>query len=133
VHHLSKRVFNHLLSNQKIQFNPGQGRIFFVLWKEEGLPLRELAKRTSLSMSTLSTMLTRMQVEDLIIRKRDPQDKRIQRVFLTPSTHSMLHAYTEVSTQMNQIMFADFSSAELAIFREYLKRIHKNLTHKSLS
>ena len=47
------RVFDSLLQNAGIEeFNGAQGRILYVLWQEDNLPIVELSKRTGLAKTT---------------------------------------------------------------------------------
>ena len=71
IHQLSGRVFNRKLKNNKLdKLNPAQGRIMFVLWNKNSLPIHELSKETQLSKSTLTSMLDRLEEAGYI--KRSP-------------------------------------------------------------
>ena len=61
IKHLSGRIFARMLKEQEIEINPSQGRIMFVLWQEDALPISELANRTGLGKSTLTSMLDRLE------------------------------------------------------------------------
>ena len=46
---ISDRIFERILSEKKIDaFNGAQGRILYVLWQEEHIPLKNIADRTGL-------------------------------------------------------------------------------------
>ena len=68
---LSDRIFERILSQKNIDaFNGAQGRILYVLWQEEYISLRELADRTGLAATTLTSMIDRM--EDSIVQIEIP-------------------------------------------------------------
>ena len=68
IHQLSGRIFNQKLKNNKLdKLNPAQGRIMFVLWNKNSLPIHELSKETQLSKSTLTSMLDRLEEAGYII------------------------------------------------------------------
>jgi DNA-binding MarR family transcriptional regulator len=77
VHQLMGRVFNRLLREHGIEFNSAQGRILFVLWKGDGIPITELAEETMLGKSTLTSMLDRLEEAGHIRRERSPEDRRV--------------------------------------------------------
>ena len=69
------RVFGKLLAEAGIdEFNGAQGRILYVLWQEDNLPIVELSRRTGLAKTTLTGMLDRMESLGHIKRCYDPKD-----------------------------------------------------------
>ena len=52
------RAFERIIMEKNIDiFNGAQGRILYILWKQDGIPIKELSKQTGLAMSSLTTML----------------------------------------------------------------------------
>ena len=60
VRQVGERVFLRRLKSSEIEINPAQGRIMFALWKQDGISIQELAKKTQLGNSTLTSMLDLM-------------------------------------------------------------------------
>ena len=78
------RVFDFLLQSAGIEeFNGAQGRILYVLWQEDNLPIIEVSKRTGLAKNTLTSMLDRMEERGFLRRVPDNRDRRVQRIVLT--------------------------------------------------
>lgn len=74
---INTRLLNKLLAQKNITaFNGEQGRILHVLWENDGISNQELSKRSGLAMSSLTTMLERMEEKNLLTRKGCPKDKR---------------------------------------------------------
>ena len=104
------RIFDALLQKAGIEeFNGAQGRILYVLWQEDGLPVVELAKRTGLAKTTLTSMLERMDAKGFLERVPDRKDRRMLRIFLTPKAQGLSDRYNQVSDKMNRIFYQDFS------------------------
>ncbi len=60
VKQVSGRIFEKLLANAGVEeFNGAQGRILYVLWQEDGIPIVELSRKTGLAKTTLTSMLDR--------------------------------------------------------------------------
>ena len=60
------RVFERILSEKNIDaFNGSQGRILYILWQKDGVPISELSKETGLATTTLTSMLDRMESKTL--------------------------------------------------------------------
>ena len=54
IHYVGRRIFSQMLKRDQIDVNPGQGRILYVLWHNDEIPINELAKQTALGKSTLN-------------------------------------------------------------------------------
>ena len=78
------RVFERILSEKKIDaFNGAQGRILYVLWQKDGVPISTLSRETGLATTTLTSMLDRMEATRLIVRDRGDRDRRKVMIYLT--------------------------------------------------
>lgn len=121
-------MFQRLLQNCGVEeFNGAQGRILYVLWQAEDVPIVELSAATGLAKNTLTSMLARMEKSGLIIRFPSPQDRRQTLIRLTPKARGLKERYDEVSQAMNELFFIGFSDAEIAQLEGYLDRIVQNL------
>ena len=125
---LGDRIFEKILSEKNIDaFNGAQGRILYVLWQEDGIPIRALSDRCGLAITSLTTMLERMEKQGLITRLQDTKDKRKTLLYLTDKAHELKQDYDSVSLRMGQIYSQGFSEEEIVRFEGYLDRISRNL------
>lgn len=125
---LGDRVFEKILTAQGIEaFNGAQGRILYVLWQEDGVPIKTIAERCGLAITSLTTMLERMEKSGLIIRQQDSGDKRKTLIFLTDKAKAMKEDYDAVSDRMSTIFYQGFTEVEIRNFEEHLERIRLNL------
>ena len=125
---LGDRIFEIILSEKNIDaFNGAQGRILYVLWQEDGIPIRALSDRCGLAITSLTTMLERMEKQGLITRLQDTKDKRKTLLYLTDKAHELKQDYDSVSLRMGQIYYQGFSEEEIVRFEGYLDRISRNL------
>ena len=122
------RVFDRILSQKKIDvFNGAQGRIIYVLWQDNGVPISELSRQTGLATTTLTSMLDRMETADLIYRDRGDKDRRKIRIFLTEKAKGLEEDYNAVSEEMSSIYYKGFSDQEIEQMESYLERVLKNV------
>ena len=128
IHQLAGRIFNRKLKEAGIELNPAQGRIMFVLWQTDMIPIKELAKETSLGKSTLTSMLDRLESSGYISRVKDPKDRRIMLIERTAKDKVFERKYTGVSQNMNRLFYKDFAKQEIEQFERYLKMILATLT-----
>ena len=122
------RIFERLLSNAGIEaFNGAQGRILYVLWQKDGLPIVELSRKTGLAKTTLTGMLDRLESQGLLTRCADSADRRQIIIRLAEKAKQLNSDYTRVSQEMDQLFYRGFSNDEIIRFENTLNRILENL------
>ena len=125
---INTRLLTKLLAQKNITaFNGEQGRILHVLWENDGISNQELSKRSGLAMSSLTTMLERMEEKNLLTRKGCPKDKRKCLLFLTDYANSLKKEYDEISDKMTKLSFEGISEDERLAFEKTLENILHNL------
>ena len=118
------RVFERILSEKNIDaFNGSQGRILYILWQKDGVPISELSKETGLATTTLTSMLDRMESANLIYRDRGDKDRRKILIFLTEEAKGL----EQVTEEISNIYYKEFSEEEIEQVENYLHRILKNV------
>ncbi len=128
IHQLSGRVFNRKLKKNKLnELNPAQGRIMFVLWNKNSLPIHELSKETQLSKSTLTSMLDRLEEAGYIRRSPSKKDRRKIIINLIKVDKEFEQNYINVSNEMLNLFYNGFSEKEIDRFESFLKRVLNNL------
>ena len=124
---VNTRLLNKFLVQKNITaFNGEQGRILHVLWENDGISNRELSKKSGLAMSSLTTMLERMEEKNLLIRKFCPTDKRKILIFLTDYAKSLKSEYDEISDKMTEISFEGISDEDRLAFEATLEKVLYN-------
>lgn len=128
IHQLAGRIFNRKLKEANIELNPAQGRIMFVLWQTDRIPTNELAKRTALGSSTLTSMLDRLESAGYISRTRHHRDRRIVLVERTAKDKAFEKKYRELSQDMNRLFYMGFKKQDIVQIERQLTMILCNLT-----
>jgi DNA-binding MarR family transcriptional regulator len=75
IRQVAERIFVRKLKEYDIEINPAQGRIMFALWQNDGISINELAKKTRLGKSTLTSMLDRLEQMQHLKRRRCQKDR----------------------------------------------------------
>ena len=124
---VNTRLLNKFLAQKNITaFNGEQGRILHVLWENDGISNRELSKKSGLAMSSLTTMLERMEEKKLLEKRVDENDKRKILIFLTDYAKSLKSEYDEISDKMTEISFEGISDEERLAFETTLEKVLYN-------
>lgn len=87
------------------------------------LAQHDLADRLALNRSHLVGYLDDVERRDLVARERDPEDRRRQRVALTPSGKSLQRKLMREAEQAEKEFLAPLSPAERTTFMALLTRI----------
>ena len=128
---LGDRIFEKVLAEKGIDaFNGAQGRILYVLWQQDGVPIRTISEQCGLAITSLTTMLERMERQGLIRREADSRDKRKTLLYLTEKSRALRADYEAVSEQMSKLYYKGFTEVEITRFEGYLERIQQNLEEK---
>lgn len=125
---LSGRRLNKLFSEYGLtEFNGEQGKILYSLWKRNGLSSTDISSDTGLALNTLTNMLDKMETADLIYREKSKKDKRKKYVFLTEKGKALENRSKIATDKMVKIFYKDFSTKEIEVFENMLRRIISNL------
>lgn len=131
VKQIQGRVFERMLDENGIsEFNGAQGRILFVLWETDNIPISALSQRTGLAKTTLTSMLDRLESSGHIRREPDPGDRRTVRICLTETAEALREKYERVSAMMSEVFYRGFSDDEILTFEKGLGKILENLIEK---
>jgi len=122
------RIFARKLKEYRIEINPPQGRIMFELWQQDGISINELALKTQLKKSTLTSMLDRLEKMGYIKRQRSRKDRRKILIKRTKKDRTMEKVYVAVSDEMTELFYEGFSKSEIDRFEKDLKQVLSNLT-----
>lgn len=125
---LQSRIFERLLAENDIAISSGQGRILFVLWKNDNLTISEISQKTSLAKNTVSIVVDGMVQKGILARNINPENRRQTIISLTDNAKKMKNKYEAVSQQMNSLFYQGFSEQERNEFESYLARILDTLT-----
>ena len=129
IHQLAGRIFTKILKEFEVEINPSQGRILFVLWQNDELSFKELAKKTALGKSTLTSMLDRLEKMGYVERIPSKIDRRMIIIKPTEKNKNLNEKYVQISHKMNGLYYKGFTDEEIDNFENYLSRIFDNLSN----
>jgi DNA-binding MarR family transcriptional regulator len=128
IRQVSGRVFERILKEYNIEINSAQGRIMFALWQADGISINELAKKTQLKKSTLTSMLDRLETMGYVRRQRCRKDRRKILIKRTNKDKNLESKYVELSGEITKLFYKGFSKSEIDRFEDDLAKILDNLT-----
>jgi MarR family transcriptional regulator, organic hydroperoxide resistance regulator len=127
IRHVGGRISERLIKQYDIEINNAQGRIMFALWQKDNISINELANKTQLKKSTLTSMLDRLENMGYIKRRRSKTDRRKILIKRTKKDQTMEKKYVQVSEEITKLFYKGFSSNEINRFEKDLEHILSNL------
>jgi MarR family transcriptional regulator, organic hydroperoxide resistance regulator len=101
----------------------GQHIVLSVLWEQDGLTPGEIARRLGTATPTIVNTATRMEEAGLIVRRPDPADARLVRLYLTPRARAAREPVRAARAALEQRATATLTHAERDQLRSALTKI----------
>ncbi len=97
------------------------------LWQEDGLATSSLGDKLQQVGGTLTGVLDRMTERQLIRRERDPQDRRIWRIWLTPTGGELSQVLPPIVLQLRDQLMQGLTAPEREQFSQWVSQAIANL------
>ena len=109
----------------------GQHIVLTVLWQQDGLTPGEIARRLDAATPTIVNTATRMEEAGLVIRRPDPADARLVRLYLSPLARSVREPVRDARDALERHATATLTAAELEHLHSALTKIIAQLRNES--
>lgn len=97
-----------------------QSFILFALLEQDGQNVKDLASRLSLDSPAITGLLDRLEKEDLVERRSDPDDRRALRVYLTARGRGLAAETYKIASAFNEELNSAFSADQKQVIRKLL-------------
>jgi DNA-binding MarR family transcriptional regulator len=128
INHRGGKIFSEMLDKQGISLKPGEGRVLFTIWSNDGISFGDVVKKTLLPKSTLAETLDRLENAGYIKRAPNDDDRRKVLLRITDKTKGDQKVLLKVSEEMTRRFYNGFNSEEIDLFEKNLRRILENLS-----
>lgn len=110
---------------------PGAAPLILHLGDEDGLTMSDLGKRCGLENSTITPLVDELERRNIAVRTRDPDDRRIIRLHLTPHGQDLEPRLRALLLNLQEVAFSGIPKADLETMRQVLESILANLSSQS--
>jgi DNA-binding MarR family transcriptional regulator len=114
----------------QIAMHRAQATVLCKLFIQDGMTQSEIAQHLGVQGATVTDMLQRMEENKLVLRRRDTDDNRLVRVYLTDEGRQNERAITEQFLKLESQIFEDFDEKERAQLRRLLTRMLTNTARR---
>ncbi len=100
--HCMKKIDRNLgESLDKFGISIPQSFILFCLLEDDGITLKEIGNRTLIDSSSMTVLVDKLEKEELVERRLDPQDRRAIRVFITDAGKVIAQEAVNIAKEFN--------------------------------
>lgn len=100
--------------------------VLLTLWREDGLKVIDLGRKSGLEPSTMTGLLDRMERDALLYREADPSDRRAQRIYLTATGRKVKTPVLQAVDKVLAEVFKGIDEKELRNTKNTLQRVLTN-------
>ncbi len=100
-----------------------QYTVLSALGNDDCLSLSEISKRVYLDKPAITALADHLEQEELVERRRSPEDRRIVRLCLTEKGRKLQLRFEEIARNIDDELIREITPEELVVFRTILNRI----------
>ena len=106
---------------------PGYLDILTKLWEQDNITQKQLHERMELEQATLSNSLKRMERDSIVERKRNPRDRRMTYIVLTPRGRSLQKVIHTAVDDLQNVANTGLTVNDKRYFHRILKQMSKQI------
>jgi MarR family transcriptional regulator for hemolysin len=112
---------------RSIGLTRAQWRMIVTIAASEGVAQHELASRLDINSVTAGRILDRLVAAGCVERRPDPDDRRVNRVYLTPGAAPIMQQLSALGREEERTTIRGISEAEQAQLEGLLQRVIENV------
>lgn len=114
-------------SLRELNLYVGQDNLLARLWSGDGITQMQLADHLKCEPPTVTNMVKSLEQNGFIFRKRDEQDGRVMRIYLTEEGKKLEKPVDFKWKQQQEKLLNSISPEERLVLRDLMKRMERNL------
>jgi MarR family transcriptional regulator, organic hydroperoxide resistance regulator len=120
-----KQKGREILSNYKI--TPPQFVALQWLFEEGDMTIGELSNKMFLAFSTTTDLVDRMEKNNLVLRSKDPHDRRVVRIHLLDEGGRIIDEVIKKRQAYLEELLTNFSTNEIELLQSNLMKLHQEM------
>lgn len=104
-----------------------QWRVLITVQRNPGITQGVLAEYLDVEPITACRMVDRLEQAKLIERRRDPRDRRVWQLYMTPAAEPIVAELRKTGQELLEWVTSDLSELELADLTKYLTKIRDKI------
>ncbi|MDQ0230965.1 MarR family winged helix-turn-helix transcriptional regulator [Metabacillus malikii] len=100
------------------------------LWEDGDLTIGELSNKLFLACSTTTDLIDRMEKNKLVLRVRNPKDRRVVRIHLLEEGERVIEEVVEKRQQYLNTILTNFEDEELKVLAKSIMKLQQEMKEK---
>ncbi len=112
------------------KYNISEPKFFVIMLLSNnpyGISFSELGKTMMVSRANMTTLIGRMEKENLVKRQKNDEDKRSIKAYLTPEGQSLFDEIKDLHKEFSERMTKALSEEEKLVLNKLLKKLQKDI------
>ncbi|APO45867.1 MarR family transcriptional regulator [Paenibacillus xylanexedens] len=118
---------NYSESLRELNLYVGQDNLLYRLWLGDGVTQMQLSEHMKCEPPTVTNMVKSLEQNGFIYRKRDVQDARIMRIFLTDKGKELEKPVEYKWREQQEKLLQSISSEDRMILRQFMQQMERNI------
>jgi MarR family transcriptional regulator, organic hydroperoxide resistance regulator len=118
---------NYSESLRELNLYVGQDNLLYRLWLGDGVTQMQLSEHMKCEPPTVTNMVKSLEQNGFIYRKRDVQDARIMRIFLTDKGKELEKPVECKWREQQEKLLQSISSEDRLILRQLMQQMERNI------
>jgi DNA-binding MarR family transcriptional regulator len=118
--------FNSALNEKGIEATAEQYGLLSIINENPGTIQSDIGVKSGKDKTNVTRMLKLLETRGFIKRKKDPEDSRVFRIFITNSGRNLLEKMRPLAVATNREALAGINPEEITRFMTILDKIHSN-------
>ena len=125
---LSRRLVFRIIGEKGLDITPEQWTFLDYLWKENGLSLSDLMKRSQKDSANATRIVEKLIGHGYVKKERDRNDNRSFRVYILPKANEIKKDIESVQDRMLKISLKGISDDERRIVMQVFDKMENNIS-----
>jgi DNA-binding MarR family transcriptional regulator len=106
---------------------PAHGSILVALFRNDELPMGQIAKMIDRDKSTVTTLVNKLVKNGYLERRKDDSDSRVTLIRLTNKGKALEYDFFDISRELITMVYSGFSESEKENLMRFMGRVKNNL------
>jgi DNA-binding MarR family transcriptional regulator len=126
-HQFMKNYFTTLLKQNNLDITIEQWAVLNIVDAFPDAAQTDIARITQTDKANILRMVDLLEKKDFITRSRDQNDRRVQRIRLTPAGKAMLKTVIPIAQEVNRMSSAGITPQEFELLKKLLRQVRSNV------
>lgn len=132
IKHMTSFVNEKLNEHNIVDLVPSYVSILLCVYVNDGkIKMNEISKQVNKDKSTITVLVNRLVDRGYVVKEKCNLDRRVSYITLTKKALKLEEFFNEISEELNEVAFTDFTDEEKANFISLINRIDQNFENKN--